>query len=82
MSQLQMFSFRLPEEAISEMEEIADHLYIPVRTMARQWIMQRLDAISIEKENETAAGSVPARSMPARGEQPTHEGVIANDNID
>ena len=51
MSQKQMFAFRLSEDAIAEMEEIAAQLYIPVRTMARQWIMQRLDAIGKEKEH-------------------------------
>lgn len=53
MSQKQMFAFRLSEDAIEEMEEIASRLYIPVRTMARQWIMQRLEAIGKEKEHAT-----------------------------
>lgn len=39
-----VFACRLPSEAITEMEEIADRQYIPLRTLARVWLMQRLDA--------------------------------------
>lgn len=77
MSQKQMFAFRLSEDAIEEMEEIASHLYIPVRTMARQWIMQRLEAIGKEKEHDPAVGAERGSTTPTTGAQHTH-GVVAN----
>jgi predicted transcriptional regulator len=57
MTQKPMFSFRLSKEAIYEMDEIARDMYIPVRTMARQWIMQRLDAIRTVKDGIPATGA-------------------------
>jgi len=41
-TKMQSFSLRLDTEAALEIETLARLRYIPARTMARQWLMQRL----------------------------------------
>ena len=41
---------RLPSEVISEMKEKAEKTHIPLRTLVRSWIMQRLDEEKDKKE--------------------------------
>lgn len=43
MAQQKLLSIRLPEDALAEIEEIAQITYIPTRSMIRQWLMQRLE---------------------------------------
>ena len=64
MTQKPMLSFRLSKEVIYEMDEIARDMYIPVRTMARQWIMQRLDAMRTAKDRIPAAGAEVGATTP------------------
>ena len=43
MTKMELFTLRLPPEVVSEVEEVADKVHIPLRTLVRSWILQRLD---------------------------------------
>lgn len=78
MTQKKMFSVRLPEETIEELEDIAQSRYMPTRTLVRSWIMQRLDA---ERMNiEPAPGVELGRDAPGAGAQHTSEGVVVDED--
>jgi hypothetical protein len=40
---MDLFTIRLPIEAIGEVERQARQVHIPPRTLVRAWVMQRLD---------------------------------------
>jgi len=52
MSTMEHFTLRLPSEAVSELEEMSKQAYIPLRTMVRAWIMQRLREEKQAREDE------------------------------
>jgi predicted DNA binding CopG/RHH family protein len=43
MTQMEHFTMRLPREVITEMKEKAEKTHIPLRTLVRSWIMQKLE---------------------------------------
>ncbi len=63
MSKMETFSFRLPPDAIVNANKIAAQEHVPLRTLLRSWIMQRLD-----QETSVVAGRDVA-STPDYNEQ-------------
>ena len=58
MSKMETFSFRLPPDAIAHANIIAAQEHIPLRTLLRSWIMQRIDqetSVVIGRDVESAA---------------------------
>lgn len=51
---MDLYTVRLPVEAIGELERRARKVHIAPRTLARAWIMQRLD----QEEAEEGVGNV------------------------
>jgi hypothetical protein len=49
---MDLFTVRLPIEAIGEVERQAKNVHIPPRTLVRAWIMQRLDQEGEKKADE------------------------------
>lgn len=46
---MDLYTVRLPVEAIGELERQARKVHIPPRTLVRAWIMQRLDQVKAEE---------------------------------
>ena len=46
---MEIFSVRLKSETISELREISKDRHLPLRTMVRAWILERLD---LEKRDD------------------------------
>jgi hypothetical protein len=43
MTEMKLFTCRLPEKSITKLHEIAKKQHLPLRSMVRGWILQRLD---------------------------------------
>ena len=54
---MEIFTMRLPHEAINELERRARMAFMPVRTLARTWFLQRLDAENQKKDITPATGA-------------------------
>lgn len=49
---MEHFTLRLPPKAVSEVDKIAAKAHIPLRTLVRSWIMQRLDEEKGKEEQQ------------------------------
>lgn len=43
---------RLPVEVVAEIDEVAKKQHIPLRTLVRSWIMQRLDHEIVREDTQ------------------------------
>jgi hypothetical protein len=78
-----LFTIRLPEDAVKDMTALAKAQYMPTRTLIRSWIMQRLEAEikGIKPAMGAGVGTTPpiAGSASEDASTSTPGGVIAND---
>jgi hypothetical protein len=69
MDSLELMTFRMSPEGIEKAKTIAKKQHIPLRTLIRSWVMQRLDnEEGTSAPQPTKANGTEARTQPAKKE--------------